>query len=78
MAKAPSAAGPTSPELRTQFWLLVGVLNVAILATTLGVLVLAFWSRPLVGIGLLTLGVGAAVFAWRRYRRLRANLSDAG
>lgn len=75
MAKAPPTAGRSPPELRTQFWLLVGVLNLAVLATALGVLVLLFWSRPAVGTALLAFGVGSAVFAWRRYRRVRSELS---
>ena len=68
--------GP-SAGFRRQFWLLVAVLNVAMLATALGTFVLVFWSRPTLGVGLLALGVGAAVFGWQRYRRVRANLTDA-
>lgn len=68
------SAGPA--ELRWQFWLLVAVLNVALLATALGVLVLVFRSRPALGAGLLAVGVGASVFAWRRYRRVRAETAN--
>lgn len=59
------------PELRRQFWLLVGALNVALLATALGILVLVFWARLSLGTGLLAVGVGAGVFAALRYRRVR-------
>lgn len=62
------------PELRLQFWLLVGAIKVALLATALGALVLVFWSRPTLGYGLLALGFGAALLGVRRYRRVRAEL----
>ena len=62
------------PELRWQFWLLVAVLNLALLAAALGALVLVFWRRPALGLGLLALGAGAGAYAWRRYRRVRAGL----
>lgn len=69
---APDAGGAEPPpELRRQFWLLVGALNVALLATALGVLVLVFWMRLWLGTGLLAVGVGAGVFAVLRYRRVR-------
>lgn len=63
------------PTLRVEFWLLVAVLNLALLAAALGVLVLAFWPRPALGLGLLALGVGAGIYAWRRYRRVRAEFA---
>lgn len=72
----PTESNAPPPELRRQFWLLVGALNVALLATALGVLVLVFWSRPTLGVGLVAVGVGASVFAWLRYRRVRADLPD--
>lgn len=46
------------------------MLNVAMLATALGVLVLVFWSRPTLGVGLVAVGVAASVFGWLRYRRV--------
>gem|GEM_PF-5692424 len=69
---APDVDGtqPTA-ELRRQFWLLVGALNVALLATALGVLVLVFWVRFWLATGLLAVGVAAGVFAVLRYRRVR-------
>lgn len=74
---APEPAGTAPPpELRWEFWLLVGLLNIALLAAALGVLVLVFWPRPALGLGLLVLGLGAGVYAWRRYLRVRANLSE--
>ena len=72
-----SESTPPPPELRNQFWLIVGAFNVALLATALGLLVLAFWSRPTLGVGLLAVGVAAGVFGVQRYRRVRANLSDS-
>ena len=61
-------------ELRRQFWLVVGALNVAMLATALGVFMLVFWSRQTLGVGLVALGFGAAVFGVLRYRRVRKEL----
>lgn len=70
-----SGADATAPdaELRRQFWLLVGLLNVALLSTALGVLVLVFWVRLWLATGLLAIGVAAGVFAVLRYRRVRAD-----
>ena len=73
----PPESGPTTAELRYQFWMIVGVINVAVLATAVGVLVLAFRSRPTLGVGLLAVGVGAGVFAVLRYRRVQASLSES-
>lgn len=61
-------------QLRRQFWLVVGALNVAMLATALGAFVLVFWSRPTLGVGLVALGFGAAVFGVLRYRRVKGEL----
>jgi uncharacterized membrane protein YuzA (DUF378 family) len=70
----PGGAGTDPPpELRRQCWLLVGLLNVALLATALGSLVLVFWTRFWLAVGLLAVGVGAGVFAALRYRRVRRN-----
>ena len=72
----PSSSASPPPDVRTQFWLLVGVINVAVLATAVGLLVLAFRSRPTLGVGLLAVGVAAGVFAVLRYRRVRDDHAD--
>lgn len=77
MPPGQSASKEPPKRLHRQFWLLVGVLNVAMLATALGVLVLVFWSRPTLGVGLVALGVGASVFGWLRYRRVKDNLATS-
>ena len=76
-SSGPSESTSPPPELRNQFWLIVGALNVALLATALGLLVLALWSRPAMGVGLVAVGVAAGVFGVLRYRRVRANLSES-
>lgn len=73
---SPPSARDLPPSVRREFVLLVGVLNVALLALALGLLVLVFWSRPALGVGLLALAVGTGGFAWRRYRRVRSSLTD--
>lgn len=73
----PSESASPPPKLRNQFWLLVGAFNVTLLATALGLLVLAFWSRPTLGVALVAVGVAAGVFGVLRYRRVQADLSES-
>ena len=58
-------------ELEDTFWKLVGLFNVAILATSLGVLFVAFEGRWTVGGASLVVGIGAFLAGWRGYRRAR-------
>lgn len=58
-------------DLLKRFWKLVGIFNVALLATSLGVLFIAFESRFSVGGSLLAVGLVAFVFGWLGYRRAR-------
>lgn len=61
------------PELRTQFWVLVSVFNVALIALSVGVMLVGFLGDLRRG-GALTVG-GALLFllGYRRYRRVTAN-----
>lgn len=65
----PSTEPPAA--LRKQFWILVVVFNVALLATSLGVLLAALDGRPTLGSSLAFLGVGAFYFGIQRYRTVR-------
>ena len=58
-------------NLLKRFWKLVGLFNVALLATSLGVMLIAFEGRLTVGGGLLAVGIGAFVLGWLGYRRAR-------
>lgn len=58
-------------ELQRQFWTLVGVFNVALFASALGVMLVAFEGRLRLGGGLVLLGIGAFAVGLRRYRRVR-------
>lgn len=58
-------------DLLTRFWKLVGVFNLAVLATSLGVMLIAFEDRWTVGGGLLVVGIGAFLIGWIGYRRVR-------
>lgn len=58
-------------DLLKRFWKLVGVFNVAVLAASLGALLVAFEGRWTLGGGLLLVGVVAFLVGWRGYRRAR-------
>lgn len=67
---APSApsAGDAPAELQRAFWALVVVFNVALLAGSLGAMLLAFRGDLSLGGSLLVLGLGLGFYGWRRYR----------
>jgi len=65
---APPDAEP-SPALKREFWVLVVVFDVAILAAGTGVLMLVFDVRPDLGWTALILGVAAFAYGYGRYRR---------
>lgn len=68
MAPDPPASKP-SAELQRQFWVLVVVFNVALLATSLGVLLAVFEDMLPTGGALVFLGLGAFYYGLQRYRR---------
>lgn len=57
-----------NPELFRTFWRLVATLNLAVFATSLGVMLVAFRGQWVTGGGVFLLGVGAFGWAWRAYR----------
>ena len=77
MAPAGPSKSDASSQLRRQFWLVVAAVKVAMITTSLGVLVLIFESDTSLGLSLVGLGVVAAFFGWVRYREARANLSES-
>lgn len=77
MASAGPSKSEASPKLRRQFWLVVAAVKVAMLTTSLGVLVLIFESDVSLGLPLVGLGLVAAFFGWVRYREARADLSES-
>ena len=77
MAPAGPSKSKASPQLRRQFWLVVAAVKVAMLTTSLGVLVLIFESDASLGLPLVGLGLAAAFFGWIRYREAKASLSDS-
>lgn len=57
--------------IQRQFWVLVGIFNVALFATSLGLMLVGFERRWVVGGSLVFLGLGAFYLGWMRYRRIR-------
>lgn len=56
------------PELRQTFWLIVVMANVGLLATSLGVMLIAFDGQFRRGALAFAIGMLALVFGYRRYR----------
>lgn len=59
-------------DVRRDFWVLVAVGNAALLSLALGLLLLGFTDRGLVGGGLVGLGAGLTIYGVNRYRRRKA------
>lgn len=60
-----------STELRVAFWSLVVIVDVALLATAIGALLLVLGNRPYLGGGSLAIGLLAFAVALRRVRQRR-------
>ncbi|WP_336037095.1 DUF7322 domain-containing protein [Halobacterium yunchengense] len=77
---APSVDVPeetdASPELRRRFWLLVVVFNVALMAASVGAMLVAFRAQYDTGTSLVA--AGAVLFAYGYYRYRRYAGDDAG
>ncbi|WP_134670687.1 DUF7322 domain-containing protein [Halorussus marinus] len=71
-AEASTESEPSvDSELATRFWSLALLFNLALLAASLGLLLIGFERRWTVGGGLLAVGVFAFVRGWYRYRSVR-------
>ncbi|SNZ13473.1 hypothetical protein SAMN06269185_2209 [Natronoarchaeum philippinense] len=62
-------ASEASEELQKMFWSVVVLLNMAILAASLGVMYIVFRGRLQLGGGLLLVGLLGGAHAYRIYRR---------
>lgn len=67
----PSSEGVSS-ELAKTFWTIVLVLNAAILAVSVGAMILFFWGDLTRGGALIVGGVALFALAYRRYRAFEA------
>lgn len=65
---SPSATSDLPEGLRREFWLLVGLFNVALLGIGLGSLLLYFRGETTLGWTVLAVGIGAGAFGFGRYR----------
>lgn len=78
----PQAPDPADPEVEVDgrvarlFWSMVVVVKFALLATTLGLLMIGFDRYPGVGWQLLAAGLVLFVYAGYRYRRSRRRLAE--
>lgn len=72
---APDPPDPSNADvpasLRKQFWLLVIVFNVALIASSLGVLLATLDGKPLIGSSIAFLGAGAFYYGYQRYQRVK-------
>jgi len=68
-APEPPAATEASEELQKMFWSVILLLNLALLAASLGVMYVVFRGRLQLGGGLLLVGVLGIGHAYRIYRR---------
>lgn len=73
---APDATPDTSEadvpaELQKQFWILVVIFNVALIAASLGVLLAVFQDKFVTGGAVFFLGLGAFYFGYQRYHRVK-------
>lgn len=66
-----------SSELRRTFWVLVIVVDVAVLAVAVGVMFVGFEGRWTLGGQLVLLGLVLGGFGWYRYRRYRRSMADS-
>lgn len=64
------------PELQKQFWSLVLLFNVALFATSLGVMLVGFQGRWTVGGTIFAVGAVAFARGWLRYKKVTGESSD--
>lgn len=65
------------PEVRRLFWVLVAVLDVAILAIAIGLMLIGFEGRWTLGGQLVLAGVVLLVYGWYKYHRYRQRTDDS-
>ncbi|MFB6135860.1 MAG: hypothetical protein ABEJ04_03795 [Halobacteriaceae archaeon] len=70
-AQDETAAADAPKRLRLRFWLLVVTFDVALLATSVGAMLVAFEGRWGEGAPLFAVGVAAFAVGYYRYRRWR-------
>lgn len=75
---APDTPGAESvdPELRTRFWGLVLLFNVALLAVSIGAMLVIFGVDSTLGVQVLAVGLVLTGFGIYRYRKARAAVQD--
>jgi hypothetical protein len=65
------------PELKRQFWSLVLLFNVALFATSLGVMLVGFEGRWTVGGAIFAVGAFAFLRGWRGYKNATSDAESA-
>lgn len=70
-------SGDVPSEVSVGFWLIVVTLKVAILATSAGILLVAFGYQTRLGLVGLVGGLVLFAFAGRRYRKVKRTLSES-
>ena len=70
--------GDVPADVARTFWIVVVVVNAAVLAVSLGVMFVVFWADVTTGGGLFAGGLVLFGLAYRRYRAFRARRSDDG
>lgn len=64
------------PELRRQFWTLVALFNVALFGTSLGLMLVGFEGRWLVGGGIFAAGALAFARGWFKYKAVTRDTAN--
>lgn len=65
---SPRGTPEPPPGLRREFWLLVGLFNLALLGVGLGALLLYFRAETALGWTVLAVGIGAGAYGYGRFR----------
>lgn len=71
-----AAAEDADPAVQNLFWGLVVLFNVAILALSVGAMLILFGTDPTLGVQVLLVGLVLAVYGGYRYRDAKATVAD--